>query len=147
MKRLKEVKIEYNPQTKKSPKGAPDTSYNNENISWHISLLEMVDPFGWHKLDRERVNYILEKLGYFESLTWNEILIERKKQNHAVPIDQICKEARQRLIEIGQDDITELVSLRLSGKERVWGIRQLAILKLLWWDPEHQVCPTEKKHT
>jgi len=35
-----------------------------------------------------------------------------------------------------------LVSLRLSGKERVWGILQENALLLLWWDPGHEICPS-----
>ncbi len=75
-------------------------------------------------------------------MTWAELL--GGKQNHNVSVSDLCKAARQRLEEIGQDDIDELLSLRLSGKERVWGILSEGVCTLLWWDPEHQVCPSVK---
>jgi hypothetical protein len=116
--------------------------------SWRLSMLEMVNPFGWHKIESvEKLREILGKLCELEALNWNEILVIRKKQNHEVDVGDLCKVARDRLIEIELDDIESLVSLHLSGAERVWGIREKSILKLLWWDPNHQVYPYVKKHT
>jgi len=81
-------------------------------------------------------------------MTWNEILITNKHQNHSsVSLDKLGKDALDRLRKIKQDDVEALVSLHLSGKERVWGIRQGEVLKVLWWDAEHLVCPSLKKHT
>lgn len=80
-------------------------------------------------------------------MTWSEILVDSKKQNHTIPIPELSKEAQSRLREIGNDDIDTLISLRLSGKRRVWGIRTGSTLSILWWDPEHRVCPSKKKHT
>ena len=104
----------------------------------------MVAPFGWHKIEKDKLIEIRTKLAYFESQTWNEILVIGKKRNHTVSVTGICKEAQDRLVEIGLDDIEEIVSLRLSGPERIWGIRNLSVLTLLWWDPNHQIWPSNK---
>lgn len=37
------------------------------------------------------------------------------------------------------DDVEEVVSLRLTGAQRLWGYRILAVFHVLWWDPEHKV--------
>jgi len=108
-------------------------------------MLQMIDPFGWHRLDSGKVRDIRDKLAAFEGMTWNEILVKGKKQNHSVPRQDLCKAARDRLTEIKLDDIDELVSLRLSGRERVWGIRSHNVLTVLWWDPDHAICPSLKK--
>jgi hypothetical protein len=107
----------------------------------------MVEPYGWHTLDTQTLRYVHEKLTHFEGRTWGEILVQDKKSNHSVEIDQLCSEAKSRLSEIGQDDIDELVSLRLSARERIWGILDQGILTLLWWDPNHNVCPSKLKNT
>ena len=36
----------------------------------------------------------------------------------------------------------DMHSLRLSGQERVWGILDQGVLSVLWWDPDHAVCPS-----
>jgi len=48
--------------------------------------------------------------------------------------------------ELGMTD-DALYSLRLSGKLRLWGVRDRSVLQLLWYDPEHQVCPSPLKNT
>lgn len=101
-------------------------------------------PFGWHILTGDCVKDIQCKLGSFESMTWQQI---EQAGSHNVAVEKLVKEARDRLVEINQDDLDELFSLRISGKERVWGIRDRSILRLLWWDPEHAVCPSQKKRT
>ncbi|MCP4214875.1 MAG: hypothetical protein GY765_09470 [bacterium] len=80
-----------------------------------------------------------------ESMTWGEI--ERKDQSHLIPVAGICSEARKRLDEIKLDDRDILYSLRLTGSERLWGIRDYDSFYLLWWDPNHSVYPVSKKHT
>jgi len=42
-----------------------------------------------------------------------------------------------------QYDVDEMLSLRLSGTERVWGILADGICTLVWWDPEHRLCPAQ----
>jgi len=49
------------------------------------------------------------------------------------------------LAEIHQDDIDELFSLRLSSKECLWGILDNHILKILWWNMNHEVWPSKKE--
>ncbi len=115
--------------------------------SWRISGIEMVEPYGWDTLDTSMLLYIKDKLTSFESMTWAEILVQGKKFHHTVALVSLSQEAQSRLREINLDDIDELVSLRLSAKERVWGILDQGVLSLLWWDPEHQVCPSLLRHT
>lgn len=115
--------------------------------AWRVSLMEMAFPFGWSDIEPEKLREVRDKLRDFESMTWYEILVAAGSRNHAVAVERLSKEARDRLEELGQLDVEELVSLRLSGAERVWGIRAGNILNVLWWDPLHAVCPSLKKHT
>ena len=98
--------------------------------------------WGWHVATTERLlKYIIPKLHNFESMTWADI---PGTGSHEIIVDQICREAQDRLVEIDKNDEDTLFSLRLTGKRRVWGIRRGAILHLLWWDPEHSVYPTQR---
>lgn len=109
--------------------------------------MEFVDPYGWHALDQSLIRSIQDRLKNFESMTWSEILVRDRKFNHTVEKSQLCQQARARLTQLKLDDIDGLVSLRLTGVRRVWGIQDNGILMLLWWDPSHQVCPSLKKYT
>lgn len=123
------------------PSIAADPSTNHLSPSWRISRLQLIEPFGWHEVTGAKIRDIRDKLANFESMTWNDIVVKAKKRNHTISVSKICKEARDCLLAL-RLDIDELVSLHLSGTERVWGYRDGAILNVLWWDPEHQICPS-----
>jgi len=135
------------PDISKSPRVASDPNFYQNYPAWRISVMEMCDPFGWHRVDEKTLNKIREKLANFESMTWREILIVGKNQHHLIKRSSLCKKAQKRLVTLRQDDIDELVSLRLAGIERIYGILENSILRLLWWDPNHAVCPSIKRHT
>ncbi len=77
-------------------------------------------------------------------MTWNDILRDRKR-NHSVQKTELISEARKRLLKINQEDLDDLFRFRFSGKQRLWGIRQQQSFKLLWWDPDHEICPSAKR--
>ncbi|HWJ26775.1 MAG TPA: hypothetical protein VNS32_09540 [Flavisolibacter sp.] len=90
---------------------------------------------------------VFPKLAHFESNNWNVIEKEPygkygKTKHHSVAISALIPEAQKRLIELKLDDIEELFSIRLTGKIRIWGIRKLSYLQVLWFDFEHEVCPS-----
>jgi hypothetical protein len=118
--------------------------------AWRVSILETQDPYGWHTIDLTTFEHIRERLGNFETMTWRDILIVGKKQNHSVAVGRLCKQAKDRLEQLSLFGVEKLVSLRLSARERIWGIQDpmdKAVLKLLWWDPDHEICPSLKKYT
>ena len=108
--------------------------------AWQVSKLEMCDPFGWHQLDKAKLEDIRAKLANFESMTISEIFVAGRYHHHSIPVDQLEPAAKKRLDELNIPDIDVLHRLRLSNKERVWGILTQNVIQLLWWDPEHLVC-------
>jgi hypothetical protein len=109
--------------------------------SWRVGLMEMVDPFGWHEVEGEKLRLIRSQLAGIEGNTWKDILVRDGKHNHFIAVEKICPEAQERLRALHLDDTDALVSLRVGGAERIWGILELNVLKVLWWDPEHLIYP------
>lgn len=102
----------------------------------------MIDPFGWHGISATDIVQVHARLGALEKNTWREILTPTvgKKIHHFIAVSRICREAQLQLEE--KRLVTdEVVSLRVTGRARVWGILQGSTLLLLWWDPEHRICP------
>ena len=122
-------------------------NYMRMRPAWKVSRLEEYGPFGWHRIDGPKAIEVTARLKGFESMSWSEILVAAKKQNHTVAIADLSKAARDRLLAIKLDDRDDLVSLRLSSRERIWGFLAENTFHLVWWDPEHQVCPSLKRHT
>lgn len=83
-------------------------------------------------------------------MTWAEILAATGgrtcgNNSHLVPLSDLKKEAVDRLRELQQDDIDELFSLRLSGKERIYGIPDGRVLQILWFCPNHEAVGTRPR--
>lgn len=114
-----------------------------ETPSWMFSRVDRGGPFEWPVNQSDELR-ILEKLRSFETMKWAEI---EGNDHHLIPIENLSKLAQERLLEIKLDDIDAVFSFHYSGKARIIGIRDRSVLKLLWWDPEHQVCLSHKKHT
>lgn len=114
---------------------------------WRLQHLDLEhSKWGWKKITGKDFDDILEKLRKYETMTWGAIYND-KKRDHDVDINKLIKEAKKRLEELGLDDTDHLLRLRLEGRKRIWGIRDRYIFKILWWDPEHTVCISKKKHT
>jgi hypothetical protein len=134
--------VAWEPEPRKVPRAAITIgSHHHLRPSWRVASIELVGPYGWHSISGETLLYVREKLAHFETMTWSEILVTGKKRNHSIKVSAITAAARERLEAIGLA-LDEVVSLRLAGKERVFGYLDNGVLVLLWWDPNHQVCPS-----
>lgn len=111
---------------------------------WSLQVIDLQGPFAWKALGGEALCEVLERLRQLESMTWGEI---EGREHHFVDVAGCSREARERLQELRQDDTDALFSIRVTGRRRVFGIRDGSVLRLLWWDPEHAVYPSHKKHT
>lgn len=57
------------------------------------------------------------------------------------------REAKRQLDKLRLDS-DEIVRLRVGAKSRLYAVRGLdGVFDLLWWDPYHEVYPTERRRT
>lgn len=141
----KNPKRKYSPSGSKIPRTEYPVNYEKETPVWLVGRIDKVGPWGWHEIDGEFFrDEIIKKIQDFESMKMFEI---KGRNNHIVKISSISKQAQNRLKQIQEHDLDELFSLRISGKKRIWGILSGNRFHFLWWDPEHEVCPSFKKHT
>jgi hypothetical protein len=121
------------------------TEWDGKTPIWSFGILDIGhNKWCWGKMAPDKLVEVLGKLKNFEQLLWGDIF---KAGSHDVQVSDIIKEANDRLVELSLDDMAELYSLRLSGKERIYGIKEGGILRIIWWDPNHEICPSKKKHT
>lgn len=143
-----------NSLAKKEPRVGFDVEhYRKENPVWQIGKVDDGGKWGWRTIGKDRwENDILPKLKNFESMTWAEIEQasggrSSGNNSHFINRDGLAKEAQKRLEELKLDDIDQVFSLRLSGKTRVIGKRIGRVMQIMWFDFNHEVCQSEKKHT
>ena len=146
--RNKNTSRKHNPKVAKKASSDPNLTTKDTKFVWKVSKIDEDGKWGWNKITcPDFLKKIWEKMRNFEKKKWSQILGEDHRKNHMISVSGIVKDARERLKELGHDDQEELVSLRLTGKQRLWAIRLDGEAFLLWWDPDHEICPSPKKHT
>lgn len=139
----KQPTAEFSPDEKKIPR--VEKSAENTKFTWSFALLDKDGPFGWSRCaTTEKYLEILSKKGAFEEMDITELYY---RKCHSVEVSKLCNDAQKRLVEIKRDDLSSLFSFRLNGPNRVWCIKQGSVMRVLWWDPDHLVCPSLLKNT
>jgi hypothetical protein len=105
-------------------------------------MLDFDGSWGWGEFTTAHVKALHEKCKGWETMRASELF--GLGGNKLIPFGKLDPAARARLREIELDDLAGLWELRLSGKRRVWGTRVEHVFYLIWWDPEHTVCPSLK---
>ena len=149
----KKPKYKEAPKTQKNAAIANSPEqYYGENPSWRFSTIDIkmwssvndsVQKIFW--------NEILPKLQGWESQNWKEILLDAKKHNHSIKVEDLNPIAISRLEELMIEQ-NSILSLRLSGTHRIYGYIVKNVFCILWVDLDHGdnkrcVCRSRKKHT
>lgn len=108
--------------------------------------------FDWDLFSANNLGSIIKKLIDFEHMTWSEVLKQThddgRSSNHFISPNKMIKKAQNRLFELKLDQhFDSIFSLRLNSTERLFGILEDGIFNILWYDNNHQICPSPKKHT
>ena len=122
-----------------------------ELFKWSLKLADSEEPCGFNdKVFREQwCGKILPQLSDYEAKTWSEISSATAGSkggwiNHHFPVKALVERARERLRKTSMDDEDVLYSLRLGEKQRLFGIVREGVMNLLWYDPDHEICPTSR---
>jgi hypothetical protein len=118
--------------------------YRTHHPSWGISRVDLAGNWSCEPLrgDPAALALVFDRLRSFETQTWNEIETRSRNHHHYIERVRICPAAQQRLEEL-QIDADQVFSLRFNNRVRLWGVREGAAFRILWWDPEHTVYPVE----
>lgn len=150
-KQLKQISAQEKTVTTKEV-AAEVVDFGKRSPVWRFHAFDLdgphgedAEPYGWKCMNRTELCDLRTKLGHLESMTWNEMI--RNRHCHPISHKQLSKEARDRLDELKYDDIDGLFQISFSNTERLFGIKDRYIFKILWWDPDHKVYPVEKKNT
>jgi DNA-binding TFAR19-related protein (PDSD5 family) len=126
--------------------GQPDDAHP----AWRLSLLDLDHTGSWSwRIGEKDMRKILDFLKEMERKTWKQIKAElahskrsSHRKHHAMVTDTLCSEARKR-IEALQLEGLDLFRFRLGNMERLWGVIIGGVFYPVWWDPHHEVYPSD----
>ena len=87
---------------------------------WRVGYIDVGGPWSWENINKRDLLNLLEKLKNFETMKTIDF-INPKKGSHEIKIEKISNEAKKRLKELANDDIDNLVSLRITSKKKGMG--------------------------
>lgn len=129
---------------------------NSTDVQCPVWLFSNIDRAGKFAFDVNREDFkhaeVLGKMIDYSNMTWSEIKRQThddgKSKHHLLQHDELSKEAQERFRAKRLDEDSDLIfSFALQNKLRIIGIRRDEKFQVLWYDPEHEVCPSYKKHT
>lgn len=148
----KKIKRQFSPEGNIIKNIVTPDAYYKEHPAWNFVSC---DKEMW-SIQSERVKSIFwqeifPKLQEWEKLTWSDILVDSKKQNHKIDVLKLNACAITRLTEL-RIEADAVISLRLNGTHRIYGIITQSIFSILWVDLDHGnndtcVCKSRLKHT
>ena len=115
-------------------------------VKWCFELFD--GEIDWHddSHDEESFREVAGLLKKYSPRTWGQIEQDRRR-DHEVPINNLIRKAQNRAAELQIEDFGKLWRFRFDNLKRLWGIRDQHVFRILWWDPQHRICPSIKKHT
>lgn len=148
----KVVKQKETVYTTKKPTNIEDPeAYLKKRPVWAFKQCDLEHEKWSIKNDEAFFDNILSKLISYEGMTWGEIQsasggksVGNGTNNHFEYIANMSKDAQKRAKDIHLD-VDQLFSLRLTGKERLYGVLNNGIFSVLWYDSEHEIYPSAKK--
>lgn len=111
-------------------------------IVFGLQLLDHGGRWSWSGLAADEVKFIADHCKSWESMRAGEFM--NVDGNTPIPFANLCDDAQERLreIDLGEHD-GAFWHLRPAGKLRIWGVLRGNIFYLVWWDPNHEVCPSK----
>lgn len=130
--------------------------YRKEKVEWSTADLDYQcgDSCEWSwSLGSNESKTLLDFMVETSGRTWEEVeqdLTNNGKKHHSMPIDSLPRSAKNRIRDRFPhfDEVEEeLFRFRLGSRRRLWGFRSGHVFRLLWWDENHKVYPTEPRRT
>lgn len=117
--------------------------------SWRFNIWDDQFPKSCNK--SESIASIMDFLISLERMKWKEIKAAsggktKGTNSHYLELKYLSKEAQNRANAIHLD-VDEVFSLRINGAHRIFGILEEGVFHIIWDDPEHEICKSNKKHT
>jgi hypothetical protein len=133
-------------ETPRSTPALPGAETSGDRLCWRFKHFDHDGPWSFAGMSGKDIRDLMECLAKFETMTVAEAF--RGYPGKEYDIEAIpTAEARKRLDAIGLADMTKISVFRLGGEQRLYGFRCGTVFHVVWWDPEHVIWPSPKKHT
>ncbi len=126
-------------------------AYKQQQVCFLFSTFDLDGPWGISAIKEHDWIDLFKKIEGYQTMLWKDMIDGHGKPNHEIKTEHLSKKAQTRINELDLDADT-IFSMHITGKVRLYGVRDRRECKLLWFDPWHDiqdkaVCPSNKRHT
>lgn len=151
MKKDKSISPKANKDNKKKVVYTTSEDSNQKCLVWRFDKVDRNGPFRFD-LDREEIQRqykkLLDIIMIYSYRTWNEIMQathDEKGKHHFLNGSSLSKEAKERIRALRlEEDTDRIFSLAIYNKVRLIGLREKEVFHAIWYDAEHEFCPSER---
>ena len=147
----KKIKTLPSTKTTKNIVCTQTTSSNHLHPVWRFDMLDRTGEFAFdYTSPNFRHQEVLCKLIEYGNMTWGEIKLQthdkkNKAKHHYLDVTKLSFAAMQRIKAKHLEEETDaLFSLALQNKLRIIGVLRHDVFHMVWYDTEHQFCPSTK---
>ena len=119
-----------------------------------IWVFDQLDKDGLFRFDLNRSDFnhkeFLDKMISYSNISWIEIKKQthdqkNKSKHHFLDYDSLSAEAKDRIKRLNlEEDTDRIFSFALQNKLRIIGLRDDEFFHVIWYDPEHNFCPSNR---
>jgi hypothetical protein len=139
------------PAAKQPPRtlpGLPGSSNSEDRLCWRFTHADKDGPWGFGHLESDAICELLAQLVKFESMTVNEAFHAGDYPGKCYDLDALPNQlARERLDVLNLADQTKIWRLRISGTGRLYGFLTGNVFHVVFWDPDHEIWPSQLRNT
>ncbi|GHU37182.1 hypothetical protein FACS1894105_08820 [Clostridia bacterium] len=138
-----------------SDKDKPKISFYEQHPKWAFQYFDTDNnKYGASRLSTD-LPKVIKWMGSLELQTWSNVLNatsgrKGNTRNHRIPLEKLDSNAVKnyagQFIK-GLDEFGELYSLAIRSRERLWGVIIEGTFCVIWYDPNHEICESTKRHT
>lgn len=125
--------------------GPPVPEVENATIVFRLSLMDHGGRWSFSNLPEAEIRQIAAFAKNIESLKPGELL--NVAGTKPIPWDSMIPDAQKRAQEIELDQFDGLFELRLGNRPRLFGLLDQHCFYPVWWDPDHEICSSQKRNT
>ena len=128
-------------------------SSDSKQVCWRFDKLDMDGKFAFD-LSRTDFNHreILDKIIAYSNMTWDEVKKQthdrkNKSKHHFLDMDALSADAIARIRAKHFEDRYQdsIFSFAFKNRLRIIGIRDGEEFHVVWFDPNHEFCPSKEK--
>lgn len=126
------------------PPEPEEPGVNKKLFSWKFSdkFCDLSNQkYGWHKATPDKLFFsALDKLQYYERITWNELMKLKSAHYHEVPFDKLTENIQKKISSFLHTENGDVLC-QIAGKDRhrIIGVKQGAVFYPVWNDELHEV--------